>query len=240
MNTILFDLDGTLLPMDMDIFTKGYFMALAKKCAPMGFEPEALTKAVWAGTKAMVENDGSQTNEERFWSVFSQLLGEKVLDLKREFEAFYTHEFHEVKAFTGENPLAKEAVNLAKEKGYQVVLATNPIFPESGTRSRLSWIGLKPEDFSIVTTYENSVHCKPNIAYYQDILTQIGKKPEDCLMVGNDAVEDVCASKLGIDVYLVTDTLYNPHGVDISAVKKGSFSELTEYLRALPDVICQD
>jgi FMN phosphatase YigB (HAD superfamily) len=236
MNTILFDLDGTLLPMEMDTFTKGYFTALAKKCVPMGFDPERLTKAVWAGTKAMVENDGTKTNEERFWETFADLLGDKVLALKGEFEDFYTHEFHEAKAYTKENPLAKEALRIVKEKGYQVVLATNPIFPASGTKSRLEWIGLSPEEFSMVTTYENSVHCKPNLAYYRDILNQIGKEPRDCLMVGNDAVEDLCAEKLGMEVYLVTDTLYNPHHVDISMVNKGSFQNLIAYLFSLPDL----
>lgn len=236
MDTILFDLDGTLLPMDMDTFTKGYFGTLAKKCAPMGFDPDALVKAVWAGTKAMVENDGAKTNEERFWEVFAALMGDRVLSLKEEFESFYSHEFHEAKAYTGENPLAKEAVEIVKEKGYQVVLATNPIFPASGTRSRLSWVGLSPEDFSLVTTYENSVHCKPNPNYYLDILHQIGKKPEDCLMIGNDAVEDVCAQKLGMEVFLVTDSLYNPHQVDISKVKQGTFRDLMENLRQLPDL----
>ena len=33
---VLFDLDGTLLPMDMDVFTRGYFKLLAKKAAPRG------------------------------------------------------------------------------------------------------------------------------------------------------------------------------------------------------------
>ncbi|TCO80021.1 hypothetical protein [Marinisporobacter balticus] len=34
-NTILFDLDGTLLPMDLEEFTHHYLNALCKKCAPM-------------------------------------------------------------------------------------------------------------------------------------------------------------------------------------------------------------
>ena len=52
---ILFDLDGTLLPMDQEVFTKGYFKALASVLCPMGLEADALTAAVWAGTKAMVQ-----------------------------------------------------------------------------------------------------------------------------------------------------------------------------------------
>ena len=51
---ILFDLDGTLLPMDQDEFTKGYFKLLAAKLAPYGYEPKTLIDTVWAGTAAMV------------------------------------------------------------------------------------------------------------------------------------------------------------------------------------------
>ena len=36
---ILFDLDGTLLPMDMEKFTHGYFKRLVMKAAPRGYEP---------------------------------------------------------------------------------------------------------------------------------------------------------------------------------------------------------
>ena len=41
---VLFDLDGTLLPMDQDEFVKAYSMGLAKKLAPHGYEPEKLVK----------------------------------------------------------------------------------------------------------------------------------------------------------------------------------------------------
>lgn len=64
---ILFDLDGTLLPMDQEIFVKTYFGLIAQKLAPYGYQPKELIEAVWAGTKAMVKNDGRKTNEEVFW-----------------------------------------------------------------------------------------------------------------------------------------------------------------------------
>ena len=73
--TVLFDLDGTLLPMDQDEFTKGYFKLLAVKLAPHGYEPKQLIDAIWAGTAAMVKNDGAQFNEAVFWAKFSQIFG---------------------------------------------------------------------------------------------------------------------------------------------------------------------
>ena len=54
--TVLFDLDGTLLPMDQDEFTNGYFGLLMAKIAPKGYEPKKTIDAVWAGTAAMVKN----------------------------------------------------------------------------------------------------------------------------------------------------------------------------------------
>ena len=40
--TVLFDLDGTLLPMDLDAFIHTYFGLLAQKAAPYGYEPKPL------------------------------------------------------------------------------------------------------------------------------------------------------------------------------------------------------
>ena len=192
--TVLFDLDGTLLPMELEKFTNTYFGLLAKKAAPFGFQPEPLVAAVWKGTKAMVKNDGTETNDKRFWDTFAGEMGEEVLQLRPVFDGFYANEFHGAKAACGENPLARRAIDGLKAKGYDVVLATNPIFPLVGVETRLSWVGLRPEDFSYITAYENSTTCKPNPAYFQEIVEKLGKKPEECLMVGNDGVEDTAAA----------------------------------------------
>ena len=42
MQAVFFDLDGTLLPMDQDVFVKTYFSYLVKKMAPYGYEPKKL------------------------------------------------------------------------------------------------------------------------------------------------------------------------------------------------------
>ena len=56
--TILFDLDGTLLPMDQDEFVRAYFKLLAKKLAGHGYDPQALLGNIWKGVEAMVKNTG--------------------------------------------------------------------------------------------------------------------------------------------------------------------------------------
>lgn len=227
--TILFDLDGTLLPMDLDTFTQAYFALLAKKAAPHGYQPEPLTKAVWKGTGAMVKNDGAVPNCERFWQVFGEVLGPRAAELRPEFDDFYAREFDQARHSVGQNPLAAKAVRGLRGKGYDVVLATNPIFPAVGVKTRLNWLGLGLEDFSLVTSYENSTYCKPNPDYYREILQKTGKRPEECLMVGNDAREDCAARQAGIEVYLVTDCLLNPDGADLGGIETGSFAEFMEY-----------
>ena len=178
--TILFDLDGTLLPMDQEVFTTGYFKFLAKKLAPYGYEPKSLVDAIWAGTAAMVKNDGSCTNEQAFWKKFAAIYGEEKCQSDQGlFEDFYANEFNAARDICGFNPASVETVHKLKECGYRVALATNPIFPHMATENRIRWAGLVPEDFEIYTTYEASTFCKPNPAYYLEVARTLGVKPEE-------------------------------------------------------------
>lgn len=161
---VLFDLDGTLLPMDQDIFVKAYFGALCKKLAPLGYEPKRVVDTIWRGTEAMVKNDGSCLNREVFWNVFLKAYGEKARRDLEVFDDFYEKDFdREVRPSCGYNPEAAEVVEKIKGMGYRVILATNPIFPTSATLSRIKWAGLDKDSFEMITTYDNSRHCKPNL-----------------------------------------------------------------------------
>lgn len=231
--TVLFDLDGTLLPMEQDEFTKGYFKLLAKKLAPHGYEPKQLVNAVWAGTAAMVKNDGSQTNEKAFWNEFTQIYGEKVLSDKPLFDEFYEQDFAGAREYCTFNPKASETVRKIRNNGYRVALATNPIFPSVATEARIRWTGLEPSDFELYTTYENIGFCKPNTAYYQEVIDRLNVKPEECLMVGNDVTEDMVSQKLGMNVYLLTDCLINKHNADINQFPQGDYNGLLEYINEL-------
>lgn len=230
---ILFDLDGTLLPMDQDIFIKTYFGLLAKKLAPYGYEPERLINAVWQGTAAMVKNSGNCSNEEAFWETFATAYSAKVKEDISLFDEFYHNEFSGVKEVCGYNPQAAETIKKLQEKGFRLVLATNPLFPRIATENRIRWAGLCPEDFELYTTYETSHYCKPNPKYYLEILDKLHIKPEECLMVGNDVTEDMVAREIGMDVFLLTDCLINKEQKDISVYPNGSFNELRNYIEKL-------
>lgn len=229
---ILFDLDGTLLPMDQEEFTKGYFRLLAAKLAPYGYEPKQLTDTIWAGTAAMVKNNGKQSNEAVFWEKFAAIYGEeKAIKEKPLFDDFYASDFGEAKAFCGYHKKAAEAVRKAKQLGYRVVLATNPIFPKTATESRICWAGLRAEDFEFCTTYENTCYCKPNPEYYRSISERLGVQTQECLMVGNDVSEDMIAETVGMKVFLLTNCLINKEHKDISVYPRGNFQQLINLIK---------
>jgi len=228
---LLFDLDGTLLPMDLDVFVNAYMKRLAVWMAPYGYDPKQLVAAVWAGTAAMVKNDGSRTNEAAFWECFCSMLGEAARQDEPKLDAFYRQDFDNVRSVCGFDPRAAQTVAAARDMGYRVVLATNPIFPAIATQKRMAWAGLTPDMFDLVTTYENSRFAKPSDGYYLDIAAQLNAKPKDCLMVGNDVTEDMAAARVGMDVFLLTDHLINKAGEDISRYPHGSFEELQAFLK---------
>ena len=229
--TVLFDLDGTLLPMDQDTFVQGYFRQLAAQMAPHGYEAKPLTSAIWAGTAAMMENNGSRTNEQAFWEKFSAAFGERAPEARPLLEEFYRTDFQKAKAFCGFEPLAAEAVRQIRQAGLCAVLATNPLFPAAATESRIRWAGLSPDDFLFYTSYENSRYCKPNPGYYQEILDRLQARPQECLMVGNDVQEDMAAAALGMRVFLLTGCLINKRQDDISAYPQGDFHQLLAFIR---------
>ena len=231
--TVLFDLDGTLLPMDQDAFVKAYMVGLTKKAAAHGYDPVQVPGAIWAGTKAMVKNDGSARNEDVFWDTFSALCNKDARQDISIFDEFYRKEFQQLRTVCGCDSRSAQAIQEIKALGYRVALATNPLFPAIATHSRARWAGLDPEDFDLITTYENSRHCKPNPAYYYDVIEALGVKPEECVMVGNDVDEDMIAEKLGIKVFLLTDCLINKSGRDIDLYPHGSFPELMDFIRKL-------
>ena len=230
---ILFDMDGTLVPMDMKKFISGYFHALCKKLAPYKVEPDRIVDAVWKGVASMVKSDGSRTNAENFWDTFYTCIPEVDNSVEASCLDFYSNEFNDIKSLTLPNPHAREIVELARSKAEYVVLATNPQFPMVGQLTRLSWVDLKSDDFDLVTSYETDNFCKPNPLYFDSICKRLNVKPSECLMVGNDEDEDMyAASSIGMDCFLVTDTMI-PSKEHPWNGACGSMEELINMLREL-------
>lgn len=219
--------------MDQDSFTRAYFKGLCAKAAPFGYEPKGLVDAVWKGIVAMIRNDGKQKNSDVFWKVMRNVYGDKIIADKRIFDEFYETGFDGLKSEVGYTEEAHLLVERLKSKGVRLVLASNPVFPVLAQTKRVGWAGIDHNVFARVTSYENSSYCKPNPKYYTEIVESLGVEPKDCLMIGNDAKDDLAAVKAGLSVFLLTDCLINTENVDISSIPHGGYKELNAYLDGL-------
>lgn len=235
-NTILFDLDGTLLPMDIKNFEKIYFEALAGYLGDL-MSPKALVENIWASTNAMVESTEYKTNEMVFMDDFKNRINGSLEVYKERFDKFYDTEFLRAKNAVYENEYMKKSVKLLKAKGYKTVIATNPLFPLKAIHHRIRWAGFEPSDFEYITHYEKSHYCKPQTQYYEEILQDLNKSPEECMMVGNDVQEDLISGKLGLKTYLIKDHILHRTQEEIVTDYEGYYKDFYTFVQELPMVI---
>lgn len=233
--TILFDLDGTMLPLNLDKFIKIYFAAMGKKFHDL-IDAETLAKYIMTATEAMVKDTEYRTNETVFMEKFGQLIQSDLSIYQKRFDEFYDCEFFETKATVVNMPLIQDSVNLLKDKGYEIVIATNPLFPEKAIHHRIRWSGFEPDNFIYITSYEKNHYCKPQLHFYKELLEEIGRNPQECLMVGNDVQEDMIAGKLGIQTYLITDFMIHRTQEPIDATYQGAYSDFYRFVQALPQL----
>ncbi len=232
---LFFDLDGTLLPMEIDEFMRTYFASLGAYVARFGVSPEAFMAGMKVGIKNMAAHDDGRPNAEAYWEGFFAHVDENVCDWPAELDYYYEHEFGKIGADVVPNPAAAHAVDALAAKGYPLVLATMPMFPERAVRWRLAWAGIDPDKFARLTHFQNSTSVKPKPAYYAENLAACGVSGEDVLMVGNNTVEDLGIRALGTDAFLVTDHLLDPtDGFDLATVKHGTMEEFAAWAEALP------
>lgn len=234
MNTILFDLDGTLLNIDIDEFMKVYMKLLYPRVANMltikefhGFMHESIMAAINS-------NDEKTTNEEVFMETFKTLSGKDVNKIYKNMMEFYSDEYGKIEGMYSRSKYMVKSVDILKRKGYDLVVATNPLFPHIAAAKRVEWAGFNPNDFRLITSIEKMKYCKPNINYYLQILNIISKNPDECLMVGNDVQEDLVASKVGISTYLVNNNIINRTNEVPIANKISDAKGFYKFTRTLP------
>lgn len=234
-NTILFDLDGTMLPLNLDKFLQIYFTEMGKKFHDL-IEPKTLVHYIMTATESMVNNTDYRANEKVFMEKFGELIQDDLQVYQKRFNEFYDREFMETKASVVNSPLMRDSINILKEKGYDLIVATNPLFPEKAIHHRIRWAGFEPEQFIYITSYEKNHYCKPQLHFYQEVLKDTGKTPQECLMVGNDVQEDIIAAKLGIETYLITDYLIHRTQEPITATHQGNYFDFYQFVQGLPEL----
>jgi FMN phosphatase YigB (HAD superfamily) len=234
-DTILFDLDGTLLPLNMERFIQLYFGEMGRYFADL-IEPKQLAKKIWAATDRMVASTEFRTNEDVFWEHFGSLIDGDLANYQKRLYDYYEIGFLKTKGATEDQPAMVAAVKSLQMKGYDLIVATNPIFPEKAIHHRIRWAGFEPDDFAYIPSYEHNHFCKPQPHFYREVLRETGKKPEQCLMVGNDAQEDLVAAEVGIGTYLITDYLIDRSAGAYQAGYQGTYQDFLEFVEQLPPV----
>jgi len=203
---VLFDLDGTLLDIDINSFLDDYFGALGPVVALVleeGVDPSFGLNAVLAGTSAMVEPHPGLTNQVVFNRHFRSLTGAD-LDLEKfamPFERFYAEVFPTLRKAIGPRDGARDVVQTALDLGLKVAIATNPIFPLSAIRERMRWAGVDDLAVDLVTSYENMKATKPLPTYFTQTASLLGVEKADCLMVGDDRGLDMGAADVGMRTF---------------------------------------
>jgi FMN phosphatase YigB (HAD superfamily) len=233
--TFLFDLDGTLLPLDQDSFVREYFKLLVPEL--VRFLPaDRVAETVMESTRHMIaDSSGQRTNREAFMQDFCKRVPADPDELTGLFDDFYRTKFSQLAWLVSPADEIARTIEILKGKGYELVCATNPIFPLSAIATRLGWIGLSPSDFLLVTSYEDMHFCKPDLNYYRETLRKINRRPDECIMVGNDVEEDIVACQLGIETFLVT-----PYAIDrgsgLVPDHRGTYANLLRFVEALPEL----
>jgi len=235
LKAILFDLDNTLLVNSMETFMPAYLQAFTSHVAHL-ISPECFVSELLRGTRAMDTNDGTGlTNEEAFASVFYPALGHERAALEPIFEQFYAKEFPKLRPLTQPRPEARPLVEWAFERGLQVAIATNPLFPRSPIEQRLEWAGVPITKFgyTLVTSYEIMHATKANPAYYREILAHLGRQPDECLMVGDNWEWDVAnAALVGIPAYWIAEPGEAPPADDVTPVGQGTLTDLWKMVKS--------
>lgn len=206
MRAILFDLDGTLLDLDLQRFLRDYFGALERTTrAALGPEAggDTFMGAIRAATNKMMTLHPGQTNR----SVFcAEMLAATGIDLDVEwavFESFYRDVFPGLIGQARPARGAREAVETAIALGLRVAVATNPIFPREAIDHRIAWAGLHDIPFDVITSFEFMESCKPHATYFAQTARLLDVSPADCMMVGDDRMLDMPAADIGMRTFYV-------------------------------------
>jgi FMN phosphatase YigB (HAD superfamily) len=204
--TLLFDLDNTLIMFDEQAFIPVYgkhIHAYFKEEIP---SYEIFMKLFLHSTHMMLQKGPEGfTNNEKFAANFSPKVNLSNEEILKRFFHFYENGFDALKDIITPAPKAQALIQFAS-KHFEIVAATNPLFPAVATEKRLIWGGIGSADIPWleVTSADNYSNAKPYLEYYQELLTNINKSPSECLMIGNDRVNDMVAGQLGIKTFLIT------------------------------------
>jgi FMN phosphatase YigB (HAD superfamily) len=241
---LLIDLDGTLVDF-REMATRAEFVSRSLR----GLRRE-LPELGWLSTlralraiKAELRIPAGKsrfpeaTNSERAALVFSRSLGIAPARAREVLDRTMESVFSKLGRHFFPIPGAREFVDWAHSR-LPVTLATNPVWPLELVHSRVRWGGIDPARFCSVT-HSGVMHaCKPTRQYYLETLRLASGEAEPkaaaFLHVGNELVNDLPATRIGVPVFIVSKEsrfklIQRPKG-GLAPAWTGSFSDLRSFL----------
>ncbi len=232
---IIFDLDGTLINTLQEDLDKNCLIKMRQKFYSDGLDGNLLMPIIINGIEIIAKNNGEKTNEEAFWEYVTQNSNISIEKLKTSLEQFYQEDYNQLNGYVKRVEIMQKAVQLLKEKGYNLILATNPYFPATAIEKRMIWGNINPQDFSYISSYENSSYTKPNTKYYEEIITKNNLKTSETIMFGNDLICDLSIEKIKIPCFIITNHMCNIHEIEKCKLK-GDYEQFFYYIQNLPNI----
>jgi len=221
----------------MDTFIPAYLQALSEHLAP-SIPAEDLVSTLMSGTMAMMDNNlPDRTLKQVFDQAFYPSLGINEHDHKDKFDTFYTDEFPNLRHLTQFRPEAVSTIEEAFHRGYNVAIATNPLFPRTAILQRLEWAGLSPQiyPFRLIPSYETYHFAKPNTAFFTETLACLGWSADPVVMVGDDFDHDIAPARLlGIGNYWITDVDHASGDNVPGSAGYGGIEDLISWIDSIP------
>ncbi len=223
---VFFDLDGTLVEVDMHRFVPSYLLRLTQQMSDQ-VDPARATRALHRAVAAMFANtDADKTLESILLEVLQSELAMSPGAYEASLERFCRNDLDSLRHLVSGHPLSPRLVEASLERGWQVVLATNPIFPRAVIDARIAWGALDGGAFHYVTTYETAHFCKPNPGFFEELLDRLQLPASACLMIGNDTLHDLAACQVGMQTCLLTPWRIHRPDAHFTADWQGSHEEL--------------
>lgn len=227
---VLFDLDGTLLQVQMHDFIPKYISAFHTRCQDL-VDHRQLQDAMRAGIHLLLEiEDGARTNQQRFFAFVAAQLDLDPDLLGQRYAEFLGGDYEFLASAIEPLPLANTLINICRRAAVPVVLATNPVFPRQLIEARCRWGGIDITAFDLVTSLENTRYCKPQLGYFYDLAAQLDLAPQNCLMVGNDTSHDLAAGETGMTTWLVDTWMMVRKGPNFTPHFRGNHEQLHDFL----------
>lgn len=213
LKAILFDLDNTLIHFGERRFFQGYIPAVTRVFADV-MPGDLFLERLLSSTRAVLDNGGQALNVDCFMNAFCAGYEEHRDEFWKRFMTFYETEYDQFRSLASVPAGARDMLLQLRERSLRLVIASNPLWPSIAQNKRLAWAGLGDLQFDLVTHIENMTYCKPRVEYYREVCSMISERPESCLMVGNDPINDMVVGTIGMKTYLVTDS--DPAGLEVS------------------------